>query len=398
MLSKAKLLAMRILGGGGASVNLDQLTATWQAGGTGHAAGMYTASFSHQDSGAPNNGQWLSLMDTYSLNRVRQDGTITAVTYKAFQVGGTGGKFKLKVYRKNGAVYNFVGESEEISVTTTAVTTRTLTNPIAVLQGDCIGEAIFKPSSTNFAYMDAAAKTGSLVKYVFDADVSTDNAWSSGISWSLCLDCFVSRPAVAVTGDSIGEGFGTPNWLSLYEGEVSSFTGTKTSQPAAKLAGLITDLQYQNHALQSMKWDWVRSTGIVSALTCNPKWVIIQCGTNEVFGGRSWATIQADMDAVKVLADAAGAKLIISEVPPLTGSSDANAALIRTYNTNYAAWCTANGATLARIHDEVGKLRVSTGYYDDWADAYNSGDNTHPSDAGKAAIAAQWKLALARAG
>jgi len=61
--------------------------------------------------------------------------------------------------------------------------------------------------------------------------------------------------------------------------------------------------------------------------------------------------------------------------------NDVQAATIRTWNANLAAWCLSNNATLIPTHDAMGKIRVSTGQLDDLKTEYDA-DGTHITQLG----------------
>ncbi len=100
------------------------------------------------------------------------------------------------------------------------------------------------------------------------------------------------------------------------------------------------------------------------------------------------------MAAVKTACDAAGVTLIVDEITPPGNQTDVIAAAVRTFNSNYAAWCLSNNVMLVRMHDQMGQIRVSTGQLDDLLAAYDGGDHIHLSLAGKILQANLWMESL----
>jgi hypothetical protein len=138
--------------------------------------------------------------------------------------------------------------------------------------------------------------------------------------------------------------------------------GTLAHQIPEALRTLIGSslLEYQNHAGAGTTYAWTLATGIVSAIAAQPSAILILVTTPQ---------------------------LLIAEILPWTAGTDDQAATLRTWNTNLAAWCAANSATLIPCHDAMAKTRVSTGHLDDLATAYDD-DGVHLTQAGVDAYAA----------
>jgi hypothetical protein len=77
---------------------------------------------------------------------------------------------------------------------------------------------------------------------------------------------------------------------------------------------------------------------------------------------------------------------------PWTAGNDAQAAVIRAFNVNYAAWCETNAASLIHCHDAMAQVRPSTGKLDDMKTTYNY-DGVHLTTAGLAALIAEGVVA-----
>ncbi len=313
--------------------------------------------------------------------RMMQDGYITAVQFYSYDV--TGGIVKFKVFRPNGSNYDFVGQSENITVPTLiGPMAYQLVTPIACRPGDVFGFY----STAKLGIKAETVTTG--VRYAA-GDVSTTNAFATLLNdYHLAIAALGAIPYIAGTGDSILEGQTT--WLSFYD---VGPAGTIVHEPWYQMRLLAPDafLPYQNHCDGAQTFAWVLSTGVVSALATGAKYIWIGAGVNDVQTGRTWAAVLSDLNAIKVLFDAANTtgsrQLMINEILPWTAGTDGNAATIRTFNTNLAAWCVTNNATLVVCHNAMGQIRGSTGQLDDLLTAYDA-DGVHLTQAGISALAA----------
>jgi len=205
---------------------------------------------------------------------------------------------------------------------------------------------------------------------------------------------------LSVTGDSIAMGLsGGVNYYSYFNSTSEFYSGQElinaNFQPSYRLSNNISQylIPFYNAAKNGQTWAWVLSTGAPAAIATGAKAVLIHCGVNDVGAGRTWAQVESDMNAVKALLQP-HQHLFIDEITPWGGTSDAYAETIRTWNANYATWCSNNGATLTPMHDQFGKLRVSTGYLDDLKDAYNDGSGLHLTQTGIDVMATLWLSSL----
>lgn len=307
---------------------------------------------------------------------VRQYGYIRRITVNV-TVAGTGIKFKL--FRKNGAAYDFVSETQTFVVSSPGTITFDLTAPMACIPGDIVGYYIS-------GGVKVGAKAGGLTRYVV-ADVIGSSAFGTTSANTSNLIALGISPYLVVTGDSIAEGY--PGYESFYDTGPTGFT--PTNDPATILRNLINGSQIggfetQNHGDGGRTFSWIVTTGIVSALATLPGAVLIQCGVNDVNTGRSWAQVEANLDSIRSLVPAT-TRLYIREILPWTNGDDAQAATIRTWNASIATWCASNNATLIVCHDAMGQVRISTGEIDDLLAAYDQ-DGVHLNLAGYTALAA----------
>jgi lysophospholipase L1-like esterase len=320
------------------------------------------------------------------MRRIRQDGFVygaKAVVGAASQAG----QIKFKVFRKNGANYDFVGQSELMALEAGGGTNHTVTftfgTPIPCKIGDYFGYST-PPIALNDPRIMWGAENGGTPAAEY-SDVVTSNAFGSEVSnYFPNIEALTCPPLVAITGDSISAGYGEHK--SFYNIE----QGSILHDPGYQLQQLIPDLLYQNHGKGSMGWNWVRTTGMVSALASKPKYLIVHAGINDAATSEVIATILSDMDLVLAACVANNTELILDEITPATNQNDVVSALARSYNSAYATWCATNHIKMVSMHDIYGKLRVSTGELDDLIDIYN-GDTIHYSLAGKQKMAELWK-------
>jgi len=361
--------------------------AAWQEDATlVHCAGLEAAAFADNNHVSPNNLNFCTVIDTGVNKRIRQDGYVYGAKLLS-NIVDANSSVKFIVLRLNGTDYDLVSTSETFALTSTGVGTYSFTTPIACLIGDYFGCVVMNSAAVAKPQAELKTAVGLAVAYKF-ADVTASNTLSAIANLTLDLEALTKRPYVVATGDSIPAGFYNR------QGWYDAFTGAVTEDPVEQLQLLSPTMNYQNHSKGAQTWAWVRSTGVVSALATSPKYVIIHCGVNDLNTARTWEQVVADMDAVKVLCDAAGATMLVDEILPWTNGTDEQSATLRTWNAAYATWVAANAGTyLVTIHDAFGKVRAGTGELDDLADAYDD-DGVHILLAGKQAMAAIWKAKL----
>jgi lysophospholipase L1-like esterase len=117
-------------------------------------------------------------------------------------------------------------------------------------------------------------------------------------------------------------------------------------------------------------------------LAASPEHVHVQIGTNDA-NGVSLATFQANIVAIRAKCDAAGVPMSMGLIPPRGSSvgSTITATLV-SYNMWLRIWAPRAGVRLA---DTYGCLVDPATRY--LAAAYDSGDGTHPNNAGHLAMA-----------
>ncbi len=360
----------------------------WQNGGGGlvHGGGLEAASFATSAAVGVSTFDYITAVDMAVARAIRQDGYVYGAKFNI--PASSAGQIKFKVFRKNGAVFDFVGESELVAFGASAgLQSVTFANPIPCRVGDYFGYATPRVGADQ-PKVSWKGTTGGNLQYSY-ADVVTSGTFTNSFGTFLpCIEALVRRPYLAITGDSLAIGY--PENTGFYDVGVQN----TAHDPGQQLRRLLGNLQVQNHGSGGKAWDWVQGTGMVSALAVTPRVLIVHCGANDASGGRLWSAVQANMDAVRAACVAAGVTLVVDEVAPMTNQSDAVSAAMRALNDNYATWCAANGVRLVRLHDAFGQVRASTGFLDDIAAVFEAADHAHFSLAGKARQAQFWMEVL----
>lgn len=346
-----------------------------------HCGGIPQASF--PGTSPAGLGTNLTVIQNNGVDRIIQDGYIRQVVIQ-FYSATTGGTCKVKVFRINGANWDFVGESEVLTVPTGATTqTYTLAQPIPCQPGDVVGW-------WGGAGVYAGQIVGKNIRYAA-GDITGTNAFASPLAVGMTIDVLGRRPYLAFSGDSIPSGGHCgSHWHSKWDAE--GVAGTPTSEIANQLRGILADgllLEYQNHAMDGSLYSWVAATGAPAAIATQARKVLIHCGTNDIMSARTWANVEADLNTIKA-ALLTGQQLLIDEINPRTPFSDAMAVTTRTWNANLSTWCAANSARLVKCHDPMGQVRGATGELDDLLAAY-SFDGIHCNQAGVDYMAQIWK-------
>ncbi|WP_149496209.1 SGNH/GDSL hydrolase family protein [Roseiconus lacunae] len=315
--------------------------------------------------------------------RVRRVGKLVQVQLQTAAVHDFGVPAKIKVFR-SGSV---VSESEWFDLSDSAGVRQVidLVTPIGVQVGDYLGIYVSDAGAGDASGLALTNAAGESVKYV-DGDVNSDAVSATLTNYSINLAAMSIAPRLAITGDSIAEGH---NGASDYHGFLHT-SSTPGGNEASEIGHAIRKIKgdafgYENHALGSQTFAWVRSTGVPSAVASRAPNILIHCGVNDIAQSREWSDVEADLDAIRAAVPASTA-LYINEILPWTAGSDTQAATIRDWNTRLAVWCDENNVLLIRCHDAMGQVRGTTGEIDDLATQYNQ-DGVHLTEAGVNKIA-----------
>ena len=328
---------------------------------------------------------------------MRQDCLIQQIAVNVLLASGAAWKFKVFRWNAGTSLYDFVAQQSFTPVN--GANTITIAPPIAAQVGDLVG--VFLPGSTN-ENKRYSSHSNNIGEVYTAGDISASNAFASAVPTTDGeLDVLGYAPYLAVTGDSISEGHGgAAAWHSgLHDTAAQTLPGGEpTSEPTNQLRDLIGNgsvLEYHNLSLGSQTFAWVAATGVPACILVKPHTILIHCGVNDIATGRTWANVLANLATILAAVNAASPvpQLLIDEILPWTAGSDAQAATVRAFNANLAAWCAANGAKLVSCHDQMGQVRPATGKLDDLLTAYDQ-DGVHPTAAGVNALADIWRRHL----
>lgn len=309
---------------------------------------------------------------------IRQDGYVRTFKINVSVNAGSTGTFKLKVLRPNGGSFDVLAQSDVINLGTgTGLKTFQLPVPLGPFAvGDRLGLFISGSAAGSAWSIAVNAANSALFR---EGDSTGGETYTSLADVDLLMWGECSSPMFLVTGDSIIEGHNTAS--IFHSSQHGGPSGNRNAEPFYKtlndLPGLV---DYQNVAQGGAAWDNIATSMAVLAPLIPHHSVVAHCGVNDIGTGRTWGQTERDMYAFLATLPA-GTRLFVTEILPWTAGNDTQAALIRTFNANYAAWCALNGAFLIECHDAMGQVRGSTGQIDNLATAFDF-DGVHLTQAG----------------
>lgn len=319
-------------------------------------------------------------------NRLSQATWISS--FKVFLTNCTStNAIKLKVFRPNAGAYDFVSETPGYSnLTQRATNTITLATPLLCREGDLC--AMFWSGESTLGSSGFACKTRSLFTNYYTTSDITSSGWAPTLhidNFRLCVEVYGSPANVGYVGDSIMAGHNAgADWRPILDNTVAG-VGPIGGTPSSSIPFVC----YQTNGLAALHLNasqgaqtfaWAVATGGPYVTNQQANIMVVEMGVNDVNTARTWADVAADLDSIRTM-HARPKPLFILEITPWTAGDDTQAATIRTWNTNLAGWCSTNSATLVPMHDALGQIRISTGYLDDIATAYDQ-DGVHFKQAG----------------
>lgn len=328
-----------------------------------------------------------TVLQTVTSLRIRQDTNIERGWVRAINVGTTNG-WQFKIFRLNGANYDFVGQSQLFTITKQGLNEIVFTTPVAAQAGDIVG--LFVAGDASVAANRSGVGAFGTGRQE-DGNISVTEDFTTSVATTAPQVELHSRPPfIAVAGDSWVAG----HTSTIYNTQLSTsnhFTGPRTSEVAYQmndLGYLPGSFEFQSFGLGGQFMSWVAGTAAPAAVATRAPAILIIGGGNDAFVNSVWTDIDQHYDAIAALL-LPHQHLFVSEIAPGGRYSDTQAAEIRNINTQLAAWCTANGATLIPIHDALGQNRVSTGQLDNLATAYDL-DGAHLNQTGVNKLAELW--------
>lgn len=251
--------------------------------------------------------------------RLRQDGAVRAIQLK-FRTNALPSSLTVRFWRPNGANFDLVGETEDLSTRLTNNTTCfiTLTNSVqGLLAGDYYGARATNGAST-MMFQCIVSAAPSFSYYITSGSPTESNYdWDSqtGIAYMVPLEVYMDRPDAVFIGDSITQG--VPNNYAFTQTNYAAFNrATYWGNIVATTMGWT----YQNMGHGSdHTWEMLqRFTNDV--LTIKPKYVILEGGINDVLHNTNSALTIANWTNMVQQAIAAGIKPIVIPILPCTGA------------------------------------------------------------------------------
>ncbi len=323
--------------------------------------------------------------------RIRQNGTVSRVRLCTVNKPETMTGFYIRVWRKDGSVYDLVGTSNNIinDIVAGNCTTIDLSTSITVVQeGDYYGYRI-EDTGTAHTHFARTSQTGATTYYVNNAvPDSNDYDWTTKLSLAgavLPIELYMTAPQAAFIGDSIIAGH--PAHYSFLETTAT----TNINSTIEKQFGNLTGYTYQNMGIGSQTTAGVSSRFTTDIINLKPKIVVIEGGVNDIAGAVAKSTFIANWTSMLDAAQASSyiTTIIVLKVLPWTNGSTANMQTRDDWNASLTTL--AAGYSKAIVVDAssyVGQFRAGgdAGNLWDIQTAYNQ-DGVHFNQAGHTQIA-----------
>jgi hypothetical protein len=188
---------------------------------------------------------------------------------------------------------------------------------------------------------------------------------------------------IAVVGDSIAQQQAV-NYRPVYSSYANYPNGLRL--PLAEISPI-------DCALGNTTWQWAESNGVPRAILTGAPTIILHCGVNDIDAARPWDQVLTNLTNIRSLVTTQD--LFLSELIPWTQGDDTEAATLRQWNTNYAAWAATNSVVFMSGHNAlIGTNRPSTGFLDDINPTLNDESDVHVTQGGIDIIWYSWLTAL----
>jgi len=324
--------------------------------------------------------------------RMQKSGIITQVKVQG-PSSLTGQGFYLRVWRRRGgagSLYDGISASPGANligqITAGAVSTVTLSPGLPAAEGDYLGYRL-DGNAPDPGPWTAAGSVPSTTTY-FTNNVTPGAigfAWEAQFALAgdtLPIEVYMSAPTAVIIGDSIVSGF--PNHVSFLETtettnlEVPISTYLMPTLPSVLNAGISGNLTSD-----------IVARFTTDCLAYNPRYAIIEGGTNDIATGVSSATILANWTTLLTAAQAAGVQAVILLILPRTALTNGQSQQRDSINASLTALAATYGAIVVNADSAVGLFRAGgdAGNHWDIQAAYGYGDGTHYNQAGHTKIA-----------
>lgn len=339
--------------------------------------------------------------DFITLNqryRVRQNGTVIGASFYSGNIANTT-NFTIKIWRKNGTLYDLVGESENLisGLSSLSIVNLTFASPIKnVQEGDFVGYYVAASGLGHQVYADLSEPDNSTY---FAGGVSspmpnTGANWTAmtTVSAATVIKLSMQAPQAVFIGDSIIAGH-TAHYSFLETTSTTDIESTIEYQ-----FGQLTGLTYQNMGKGSETTTQIATRFNNDVLSLNPQVVIIEGGVNDIAGAASQETFISSYTSMFAAAQADDDVQIVLAIKILPWTDGSNTEMQTRDDFNEALVELAKDYSKVRIVDAdsyVGQYRSGGDIGNLWdiQTAYDV-DGVHFNQAGHTAIAQALSRAL----
>ena len=340
-------------------------------------------------------------LSMYQFCRLRQDGDI--VRLQLF-VGSVTGLTSLKIgaWRKlgsNGNVYRpALSEDLKALVNVGTVDPVTLSTPMTgCREGDYLGPVAIHPTGMGSVFKRVGRTGAGLYTIVNPSPEPTSPTnWEGTIlttDFVVPIKAYMQAPHMVFIGDSLAAGGSNHKSFGDTTITLPYIVDRREGSPAFLLKMLAPELVYQNLGRGGETSTQIAARYAADCADLKPRYVYITMGANDEAAGMSVAQTLAEWDTVLALSAANGHKVIAAELPPSGNNSNAIMQAWDERDAGMRSRVLAIGGKVIRTKRVLGEFRAGgdAGNLWNWKTGmdYDSGDGTHPSPKGYAALMAE---------
>ncbi|MBI1856642.1 SGNH/GDSL hydrolase family protein [Candidatus Saccharibacteria bacterium] len=274
-----------------------------------------------------------------------------------------------------------------------------------------LSSKIDKSTATTKGDLFAATTASTIVRVGVGTDgqiLTADNASSPGVKWAAAptppVTSVVGQTGVITGAQIAGDGALTGTYVpkaraTFPSGRIVGWAGASTTNGSSSSNTTVYSFRVAVNKISGSarvagnsinggvpSETSTQITARIGGIITSGAQIVVICpdfGTNSAGSSITLAQFQTDIITCVTTARASGVPVIICTTLPRGSSAAASIhILLQTYNLWLRAWAPVNGVPLADTFGAV--VDRTTGYL---AAAYDSGDGTHPNDAGHLAIA-----------
>lgn len=293
---------------------------------------------------------------------------------------------------RNTTNFDVIAASATITLSSTGRNDVAFTSVSGVREGDYVG--IYIPGGTNAlainCYLNGAVDVTGHSWLEGEFSSGTNIAFTNAVANETpCVGIYSASPEIVYVGNSIMAGHGGPssaspgtycyNYLQL-----GATHGHMAASPAFHIRNTYgLNKSYRVIAQGGASWINLHQNpggGRLGGLEWMVNFyaketVVLESGSNDVAGGRTWAEIQEDIDAFRQCI-AKDVRVMLLGIKPETSETDGQALTRRTYNTNYLNYARTHRWRYVDFDLTIGTNRPSTGFLDDMKPEFDS-DGAH---------------------